>query len=111
MRVFRLLAAKKQLEQKQVADYAMVPVRDARELLYRMLRAGFVTLQARPFLPLPTAGGPCGPPCAPCSPPRQCHSDAMVATWAPLGYSFPQARGVCESFRERLRSGTVGAAA
>ncbi|EIE21445.1 hypothetical protein COCSUDRAFT_43175 [Coccomyxa subellipsoidea C-169] len=48
MRVFRLLCAKKQLEQKQVADYAMVPVRDARELLYRMLRAGFLTLQDVP---------------------------------------------------------------
>ncbi|CAL8469591.1 g9132 [Coccomyxa elongata] len=48
MRVFRLLTAKKQLEQKQVADYAMVPVRDARELLYRMLRAGFLTLQDVP---------------------------------------------------------------
>jgi hypothetical protein len=48
MRVFRLLRVKKQLEQKQVADYAMVPVRDARELLYRMLRGGFLTLQVRP---------------------------------------------------------------
>ncbi|KAK9908400.1 hypothetical protein WJX75_007290 [Coccomyxa subellipsoidea] len=48
MRVFRLLRVKKQLEQKQVADYAMVPVRDARELLYRMLRGGFLTLQDVP---------------------------------------------------------------
>lgn len=45
--MFRLLVDKKQLEQKQVADYAMVPIRDARELLYRMLRAGYLSLQAR----------------------------------------------------------------
>lgn len=45
MRIFRLLLAKKQLEQKQVADFAMLPQKDARELLYRMLQAGYVSLQ------------------------------------------------------------------
>ena len=45
MRIFRLLAAKKQLEQKQIADFAMVPVREAREVLYKMLKGGFLALQ------------------------------------------------------------------
>lgn len=55
--MFRLLRVKKQLEQKQVADYAMVPVRDARELLYRMLRGGFLTLQVRPSHVLQSLSG------------------------------------------------------
>jgi hypothetical protein len=50
MRLFRLLRAKRQLEQKAVAEAAMVPVRDAREMLYRLLRAGFVALQVPPRL-------------------------------------------------------------
>ena len=47
MRVFRMLLAKKQLEQKQIADFAMVPVREAREVLYKMLQGGFLALQVR----------------------------------------------------------------
>lgn len=31
----------------QVADFAMLPPKDTRELLYRMLRAGFVFMQVR----------------------------------------------------------------
>lgn len=31
----------------QVADMAMLPPKDTRELLYRMLQAGFVFLQVR----------------------------------------------------------------
>jgi transcription initiation factor IIE alpha subunit len=45
MRIFRMLLDKKQLEQKQIAEFAMVPVRDAREVLYKMLKAGFLALQ------------------------------------------------------------------
>ena len=45
MRIFRMLLAKKQLEQKQIADFAMVPVREAREVLYKMLKGGFLALQ------------------------------------------------------------------
>lgn len=44
-RIWRLLVARRQLEQKQVADCAMVTLNDAREVLYRLLRAGFVSLQ------------------------------------------------------------------
>ena len=40
-----MLLDKKQLEQKQIAEFAMVPVRDAREVLYKMLKAGFLALQ------------------------------------------------------------------
>lgn len=45
IRIWRLLVARRQLEQKQVADCAMVTLNNAREMLYRLLRAGFVSLQ------------------------------------------------------------------
>ncbi len=45
LRVFRLLALRGQLEQKQIADLAMLPPKDTRELLYRMLAGGFVLIQ------------------------------------------------------------------
>ncbi|KAK9828834.1 hypothetical protein WJX72_002313 [[Myrmecia] bisecta] len=48
LRVFRLLLLSGQLEQKQIADQAMMPLKDCRELLYRMLKAGFVGLQDIP---------------------------------------------------------------
>jgi hypothetical protein len=44
-RIFRLLTIKRQLEQKQVAEMSMLPVKDTRETLYRLLKANFVTLQ------------------------------------------------------------------
>lgn len=44
-RVFRLLQRKRCMEQKQVAELAMLPVQEAREVLYRMLKDGYVTLQ------------------------------------------------------------------
>mmetsp|Transcript_17617 Transcript_17617/g.38434 ORF Transcript_17617/g.38434 Transcript_17617/m.38434 type:complete len:553 (-) Transcript_17617:215-1873(-) len=44
-RIFRLLTIKRQLEQKQIAEMAMLPVKDTREILYRLLKAHFVTLQ------------------------------------------------------------------
>ena len=45
MRIFKMLVKKKQLEQKQIADFAMVPVREAREVLYKMLKGGYLALQ------------------------------------------------------------------
>ena len=44
-RVFRLLLLKKVLEQKQVADQAMIPSREARDMLYSLLAENFVSLQ------------------------------------------------------------------
>ncbi|KAG2453942.1 hypothetical protein HYH02_002145 [Chlamydomonas schloesseri] len=48
LRVFRLLALRGQLEQKQIADLAMLPAKDTREMLYTMLQGGFVMLQDIP---------------------------------------------------------------
>eukprot|EP00887_Chlorella_sp_A99_P004674 scaffold4.g4674.t1 len=48
MRVWSLLLESRQLEQKQIADMAMLPKEEARELLYAMLRAGYVQLQDVP---------------------------------------------------------------
>lgn len=45
LRVFRLLLLKKTLEQKQVADLAMVPSKEAKELLYSLLSENYITLQ------------------------------------------------------------------
>ena len=45
LRVFRLLLLKKVLEQKQVVDMAMIPSKEARELLYTLLAENFVSLQ------------------------------------------------------------------
>ena len=44
-RVFRLLLLKRLLDQKQVSDMAMVPSKEAKELLYTLLAERFVTLQ------------------------------------------------------------------
>ena len=40
---------KKQMEQKQIAECAMVPLKEARETLYKMLKGGFVTLQVQEY--------------------------------------------------------------
>jgi hypothetical protein len=40
LRIFRLLLIKGQLEQKQIADLSMLPVKDTRELLYNMMQVG-----------------------------------------------------------------------
>ncbi|KAM6039509.1 DNA-directed RNA polymerase III subunit RPC3 isoform 3-T3 [Chlamydotis macqueenii] len=45
-RIFRLLLRKKHLEQKQVEDFAMIPAKEAKEMLYKMLSENFVTLQS-----------------------------------------------------------------
>ncbi|NXJ71864.1 RPC3 polymerase, partial [Rostratula benghalensis] len=50
-RIFRLLLRKKHLEQKQVEDFAMVPAKEAKEMLYKMLSENFVSLQEIPKTP------------------------------------------------------------
>ena len=47
-RIFRLLLAKRMLEQKQVADAAMLPIRDAREELYKLMKEELVSVQEVP---------------------------------------------------------------
>ena len=62
LRVFRLLMLKKSLEQKQVADLAMIPSKEVKELLYSLLAENYITLQVtlcQPLLfllPLPFSG-------------------------------------------------------
>ena len=51
LRVFRLLVTLRQLEQKQVSEKAMLPMKDTRELLYRMLKAGTISLQVHCLIP------------------------------------------------------------
>ena len=50
LRIFRLLLMKKVLEQKQVVDMAMIPSKEARELLYSLLAENFVTLQVKQYV-------------------------------------------------------------
>lgn len=44
-RVFRLLLLKRMLDQKQVSDMAMIPSKEAKEILYTLLAENFVSLQ------------------------------------------------------------------
>eukprot|EP00898_Chlorokybus_atmophyticus_P007903 jgi/Chlat1/8113/Chrsp75S07579 len=44
-RIYRLLVRRRLLEQKQIAEMSMLPVKDARELLYRLLRERYLSLQ------------------------------------------------------------------
>ncbi|XP_027529354.1 DNA-directed RNA polymerase III subunit RPC3-like [Neopelma chrysocephalum] len=50
-RIFRLLLRKKHLEQKQVEDFAMIPAKEAKDMLYRMLSENLVSLQEIPKTP------------------------------------------------------------
>lgn len=50
-RIFRLLLRKKHLEQKQVEDFAMIPAKEAKDMLYKMLSVNLVTLQEIPKTP------------------------------------------------------------
>ncbi|XP_058677595.1 DNA-directed RNA polymerase III subunit RPC3 [Ammospiza nelsoni] len=50
-RIFRLLLRKKHLEQKQVEDFAMIPAKEAKDMLYRMLSENLVALQEIPKTP------------------------------------------------------------
>ncbi|MGH0184786.1 UNVERIFIED_CONTAM: hypothetical protein FKN15_015986 [Acipenser sinensis] len=44
-RIFRLLLRKRHLEQKQVEDFAMIPAKEAKDMLYTMLSENLVSLQ------------------------------------------------------------------
>ncbi|XP_047399239.1 DNA-directed RNA polymerase III subunit RPC3 isoform X2 [Sciurus carolinensis] len=50
-RIFRLVLQKKHLEQKQVEDFAMIPAKEAKDMLYKMLSENFVSLQEIPKTP------------------------------------------------------------
>ncbi|TRY85596.1 hypothetical protein DNTS_010170 [Danionella cerebrum] len=50
-RIFRLLLRKRHLEQKQVEDFAMVPAKEAKEMLYTLLSENLVQLQEIPKTP------------------------------------------------------------
>ncbi|XP_005885018.1 PREDICTED: DNA-directed RNA polymerase III subunit RPC3 isoform X2 [Myotis brandtii] len=45
-RIFRLVLQKKHLEQKQVEDFAMIPAKEAKDMLYKMLSENFMLLQS-----------------------------------------------------------------
>lgn len=47
-RLFNLLAEGQQLEQKSISDRAMLPLKDTRELLYKLLRSQYLSLQDIP---------------------------------------------------------------
>ena len=44
-RIFQLLFLSRQLEQKQIAEIAMLPLKDTREILYKLLQHGYIYLQ------------------------------------------------------------------
>ncbi|XP_040189872.1 DNA-directed RNA polymerase III subunit RPC3 isoform X3 [Rana temporaria] len=44
-RIFRLLLRKRHLEQKQVEDFAMIPAKEAKDMLYKMLSVNLISLQ------------------------------------------------------------------
>ncbi|TNN02634.1 hypothetical protein fugu_010121 [Takifugu bimaculatus] len=50
-RIFRLLLRKRHLEQKQVEDFAMVPAKEAKDMLYMLLSQNLVQLQEIPKTP------------------------------------------------------------
>nr|KAG5703652.1 hypothetical protein BaRGS_002526 [Batillaria attramentaria] len=43
LRIFRVLLVKKQVEQPQIESCAMIPAKETKELLYRMMQENFVT--------------------------------------------------------------------
>ncbi|XP_048584194.1 DNA-directed RNA polymerase III subunit RPC3 [Nematostella vectensis] len=45
LRIFRLLLQKKHLEQKQIGEMAMIPSKDAKELIYKLFTEKFITMQ------------------------------------------------------------------
>ncbi|KAM3872840.1 DNA-directed RNA polymerase III subunit RPC3 [Diretmus argenteus] len=47
-RIFRLLLRKRHLEQKQVEDFAMIPAKEAKDMLYTLLSENLVQLQEIP---------------------------------------------------------------
>ena len=47
-RVFCLLSERNQLEESQIAEYAIAPRKNVRELLYELMRGGFISVQEIP---------------------------------------------------------------
>ncbi|XP_047455868.1 DNA-directed RNA polymerase III subunit RPC3 [Mugil cephalus] len=50
-RIFRLLLRKRHLEQKQVEDFAMIPAKEAKDMLYTLLSQNLAQLQEVPKTP------------------------------------------------------------
>ncbi|XP_026226863.1 DNA-directed RNA polymerase III subunit RPC3 [Anabas testudineus] len=50
-RIFRLLLRKRHLEQKQVEDFAMIPAKEAKDMLYTLLSQNLAQLQEIPKTP------------------------------------------------------------
>ncbi|XP_001368997.1 DNA-directed RNA polymerase III subunit RPC3 isoform X1 [Monodelphis domestica] len=50
-RIFRLVLRKKHLEQKQVEDFAMIPAKEAKDMLYKLLSENLISLQEIPKTP------------------------------------------------------------
>ncbi|GAM20655.1 hypothetical protein SAMD00019534_038300, partial [Acytostelium subglobosum LB1] len=48
LRVFKLLLIKKQLEPKQISDFAMIPLKDSKVLLFKMMERSIIKLQEVP---------------------------------------------------------------
>ncbi|ESP00552.1 hypothetical protein LOTGIDRAFT_157828 [Lottia gigantea] len=44
LRIFRVLLLKRHLEQKQIEEYAMVPTKETKEMLYNMLAENYITI-------------------------------------------------------------------
>lgn len=100
-RIFRLLLRKKHLEQKQVEDFAMIPAKEAKDMLYRMLSENLVSLQVRDLqdpgeLCVPTGEGALGSQRFPrwnsCLGDRHFRALPSDPTWNP-GTGSPLGRG------------------
>jgi len=48
LRIFKLLLIKKRLDQKQISELCMVPLKETLECLYGLLRLNYVQLQEFP---------------------------------------------------------------
>ncbi|XP_030832771.1 DNA-directed RNA polymerase III subunit RPC3-like [Strongylocentrotus purpuratus] len=50
-RIFKTLLKKKYLEQKQIENFALIPAKEAKELVYQMFAENFITVQEIPRTP------------------------------------------------------------
>ncbi|XP_041465515.1 DNA-directed RNA polymerase III subunit RPC3-like [Lytechinus variegatus] len=50
-RIFKTLLKKKYLEQKQIENFALIPAKEAKELVYQMFTENFITVQEIPRTP------------------------------------------------------------
>ncbi|XP_071953346.1 DNA-directed RNA polymerase III subunit RPC3-like [Antedon mediterranea] len=50
-RIFKLLLTKKYLEQKQIEDFALIPAKEAKEMLYKMFAEQLISVQEIPRTP------------------------------------------------------------